>query len=132
MGNFILIVAQYYASLYLRIHPKDFFRLCSMIGDNKKIKITRMKFLQQNPLLDQMGNFGLIVVQNYASSYLRIQSKGDNKSIKLNFVKFPKKTLLSHMGNFGQIVAKDYTNLYLSIRSQDFFLRLCSMKENNN
>ena len=93
MGNFILIVAQYYASLYLRIHPKDFFRLCSMIGDNKKIKITRMKFLQKNPLLDQMGNFGLIVVQNYASSYLRIQSKGDNKSIKLNFVKFPPKKL---------------------------------------
>lgn len=40
-----------------------------------------------------MGNFILIVVQNYASSYLRIQSKGDNKSIKLNFVKFPQKNL---------------------------------------
>ena len=98
MGNFILIVAQYYASLYPRIHPKDFFKLCSMIGDNKKIKITRMKLLQKNPLLDQMGNFGLIVVQNYASSYLRIQSKGDNKSIKLNFVKFPKKNSFEPYG----------------------------------
>ena len=43
-GNSGPIVAQNYASLYLRICCESFFKLCSMIGENKEIKIVWVKF----------------------------------------------------------------------------------------
>lgn len=80
-----------------------FFKFCGIKFDNKKIKITKMKFLK-NPLLDQMSNFGMPVAQNQASLYLRICSNdslklccmtGHSKQIKLIQGKFLKNLIFS-------------------------------------
>ena len=49
-----------------------------------------------------MGNFGLIVAQNYASSYLKMLSQGGagKKSIKITFLKFSKKSSFGPNGQF--------------------------------
>ena len=52
MANFVLIVAQNYTSIYLRIHSKDFLKHCNMIGHNNNIKITQTE-LPQNVYLDK-------------------------------------------------------------------------------
>ena len=72
MGNFGPIVTQNYGSLFLRIQLRAFFKLSSMIGDNKN---HFREIPPKNPLLGQMINFGLIVAQNYASLFLKIHSK---------------------------------------------------------
>ena len=57
---------------------KNCFKICRMIGENdrenEREKPLRWSF-PENPLLGQIANFGSIVVQNYASLYLRICAK---------------------------------------------------------
>ena len=48
MGLFDLIVVSKYARLYLRICSKNFFELCAMVGDNKSLKMTEIKFTRKS------------------------------------------------------------------------------------
>ena len=100
MANSGPIVPQNYASLYLRIHSKDFF-----------FKHCRWSF-PINRLLGQMGNFGPVGAQNYTSLYSAIQSK---------------KFFQNHqMDNFDTFVAQNYASLYLRICCKVSF-KLCNI-----
>ena len=64
MGNFGLIVAQHYISLYLRIFSKDNF---------ETLQHDREQYIDKN-FLNEIS-YGSAITQNYARLYLRIHSK---------------------------------------------------------
>lgn len=70
-----------------------------------------------------MGNFDLIVHQNYTNLCQRVYSSdfkpchmigriGREKSVNLNFLENP---VFDHMGKFGTIVALNYATFYVMI-----------------
>ena len=88
MDNFALIVA-HHASLYLKIHMKGIFQTLRLVGFNNKqksnlrfpmfsgviemeINLKLVKNFPKNPLLGQMGNFGLILGQSYTGLYISV------------------------------------------------------------
>ena len=110
MSNVGLIVAENLASLSFMFHLSSLFKVFSMIGENKLIKIMYLKipitFLSKKSLLGQMGKFGSTIVQHQANLYL---------VIKITLVKFPKK---SCFGLNGKLCANCCPKLYKLI-SQD-------------
>ena len=58
----------FYFIEFLRNCCKDFFKLCSMIGDNKQIKITQVKFTKKSSFMPK-------IMQAYISGHLNIISK---------------------------------------------------------
>ena len=48
MGLFDLIVVSKYARLYLRTCSKKFFKLFAMVGDNKSLEMTEVKFTRKS------------------------------------------------------------------------------------
>ena len=92
-----------------------YFKFCIMVEHNKQRKVSWLKFLE-NSLLDQMGNFGPIVSQNFAGCYIILyprisindffhilQHDRYNNLRKIMLMRFPAKSSFEPNGKFWLI-----------------------------
>ena len=110
-----------YTSLHLMIGSAELF-----YGTISRQKLFIWN-VAKNPLLEEMGNFGPFVAQNFASLYLRISFKNFLQSLLYDVTQILEIPILKPMGNFGPFVGKNYASLYHLRIEFNYFFKLSSM-----